>query len=106
MKRHALTICLIATPALAQGPGWTANSTIAKMIDTANGGVNVRLTPDLEACTSQSGYGQLYASLYPHHPGIDRIKAILLTAYAMGATVSTYLTDNTCTIGEVILGGH
>ncbi|MEO8018737.1 MAG: hypothetical protein ABI769_13055 [Pseudomonadota bacterium] len=84
-----------ALPALAQGPGWTANSTVIKIVDTGNGGVNVRLSPDLTGCTSQSGYGGAYASLYPSHAGIDRIKATLLTAYATGATVSLYLGDST-----------
>ncbi len=106
MKKCMTIFFLASMPALAQGPGWTANSTIAKIVDTANGGVNVRLTPDLSGCTSQSGYGQHYASLYPNHPGINRIKATLLTAYATGTTVSIYLSDNTCTIQEVLLGGH
>jgi hypothetical protein len=92
-------------PALAQGPGWTANATIIRIVDTSNGGVNIRLSPDVTGCTSQSGYGSNYASLYPNHPGINRIKATLLTAYTTGATVSVYLGDNTCLITEVILGG-
>jgi len=95
-----------AVPALAQGPGWTANSTVIKIVDTSNGGVNVRLSPDLTGCTSQSGYGAAYASLYPSHPGLNRIKATLLTAYTTGATISLYLGDNTCMITEVLLGGH
>jgi hypothetical protein len=106
MKKFALAMLLAAAPALAQGPGWTANSTVTRIVDTANGGVNVRLSPDLSDCTSQSGYGSLYASLYPNHPGIDRMKATLLTAYATGATLAIYLTDSTCTIGEIRLGGH
>jgi hypothetical protein len=106
MKKRLLPIFLLAAPALAQGPGWTGNSTIVRIVDTTNGGVNVRLSPDLSGCTSQSGYGPLYASLYPGHPGINRIKATLLTAYTTGATVSIYLSDNTCTISEVLLGGH
>jgi len=92
-------------PALAQGPGWTANSTIVRIVDTSNGGVNIRLSPDVTGCTSQSNYGPNYASIYPTHPGIGRIKATLLTAYATGATVSIYLGDSTCTITEVVLGG-
>ena len=78
---------------------------ITKIVDTANGGVNVRLSPELTGCVSQSGYGSAYASLYPTHPGIDRIKATLLTAFATGTPVSIYLDDNTCRIIEVVLGG-
>jgi hypothetical protein len=92
-------------PALAQGPGWTANSTIVRIVDTSNGGINIRLSPDVTGCTSQSGYGSNYASVYPDHPGLNRIKATLLTAYSTGATVSVYLSDGTCRIAEVILGG-
>src|SRR5688500_2428308 len=91
----AIGMMLTAMPAFAQGPGWTVNSTVVSIVDTSNGGVNVRLSPDLSGCTSQSGYGSLYASLFPTHPGIGRIKASLLTAYSTGATVAIYLSDNT-----------
>jgi hypothetical protein len=101
----AAVLLACAMPALAQGPGWTVNSTIVKVVDTSNGGVNVRLSPDVVGCTSLSGYGASFASLYPEHPGINRIKATLLMAYTTGATVSIYLGDSTCRIGEVILGG-
>lgn len=101
-----LSLALCAMPVLAQGPGWTANSTVTGIVDTSNGGVNVRLSPSLVGCTSQSGYGASYASLYPDHPGINRIKATLLTAYATGGTIAIYLSDNTCRIGEVELGGR
>jgi hypothetical protein len=101
----AAALALVAMPAFAQGPGWTATSTIVKIVDTSNGGVNVRLSQDLTGCTSQSGYGDKYASIYPSHPGLDRIKATLLTAYATGTPVSLYLGDNTCLVTEVILGG-
>ena len=105
MKRVACALFLFAVPAFAQGPGWTATSTVTKMVDTANGGVNVRLSPELTGCVSQSGYGSAYASLYPTHPGIDRMKATLLTAFATGTPVSIYLDDSTCRITEVVLGG-
>lgn len=101
----AALLLALTVPALAQGPGWTANATIIRIVDTSNGGVNIRLSPDVTGCTSQSGYGGSYASLYPDHPGINRIKATLLTAYSTGATISVYLGDNTCRITEVILGG-
>lgn len=101
----AAILLALTVPALAQGPGWTANATIIRIVDTSNGGVNIRLSPDVTGCTSQSSYGESYASLYPDHPGINRIKATLLTAYSTGATVAVYLGDNTCRITEVLLGG-
>lgn len=105
LKCAAIATFALALPVLAQGPGWTANSTVIKIVDTGNGGVNVRLSPELTGCTSQSGYGPAFASLYPTHAGIDRIKATLLTAFVTGTPVSIYLGDNTCMISEVILGG-
>lgn len=96
---------LSADPVRAAGPGWTANSTIRQLVVTTTGGVNVRLSPDLSACISQSGYGSQHASIYPTHPGINRIKADLLAAYLTGGVVALYLTDNTCTVGEIVLGG-
>jgi hypothetical protein len=95
-----------ALPAFAQGPGWTVNSVIVSIVDTGSGGVNVRLSPELSGCESQSGYGASYASLYPSHAGINRIKATLLTAYVTGSPIALYLGDNTCTISEVELGGR
>jgi hypothetical protein len=95
----------LATPAHAAGPGWTANSTVTKLVVTFDGGVNVHLSPALSGCTSNSGYGQAFASIYPNHPGINRMKADLLAAYQTGGTVALYLTDSTCRVGELILGG-
>jgi hypothetical protein len=69
---------LMPTLAVAQGPGWTENSTISKLVFTADGGVNVQLSPQLVNCVSNSGYGPAFASVYPSHPGINRIKADLL----------------------------
>lgn len=108
MKRRILAAVVLAVsfPALAQGPGWTVSSTVVKLVNTAAGGVNVRLSPELVNCTSQSGYGPAYASIYPDHPGINRLKADLLYAYATGEPVALYLTDNTCRVGEMILGGY
>jgi len=91
--------------AQAAGPGWTGNSTVAKLVVTVDGGVNVLLSPALTGCTSNSGYGPAFASIYPSHPGINRMKADLLAAYQTGGTVALYLTDNTCRVGELILGG-
>jgi len=101
----ALTILCSASAAVADGPGWTPYATITKLVVTFSGGVNVRLNPEVSNCVSQSGYGPNYASIYPSHPGINRIKADLLAAYLTGKTIALYLSDDTCTVGEVILGG-
>jgi hypothetical protein len=91
-------------PAIAEGPGWVYNVTINQIVDTAAGAINVRVSPSLISCVSQSGYGPTYASVYPSHPAVDRIKATLLTAYVSGIPVSLYFSDSTCTVAEVILG--
>lgn len=91
------------TPASAQGPGWTAISTVVELVNTSNGGVNVRLSPDLSGCTSQSGYGSVYASIYPNHPGLNRLKADLTVAFVTGARVALYLGDSSCSVGEMRL---
>lgn len=96
---------LSADVALAQGIGWTANATVIKLVVTGDGGVNVRLSPDVTGCQSNSNYGPNFASIYPTHPGINRMKADLLTAFTTGTPVSLYLTDSNCTVGEMILGG-
>ena len=92
-------------PAAAEGPGWTANSTVKKLVVTSDGGVNVLLSPQPTSCVSNSGYGPGFASVYPNHPGINRIKADLLTAYMTGGVVALYYSDNTCRVQELILGG-
>lgn len=98
----ALAFCL---PAAAEGPGWSSNATIKKLVITGDGGINIMLSTPLTSCVSNSGYGPGFASVYPSHPGINRIKAALLTAYASGGTVALYFSDNTCKVGEVLLGG-
>lgn len=94
----------IAGNAFAEGPGWIYNVTVTRLVNTANGGFNVSVSPALTSCTSQSGYGPTFASVYPSHAGINRIKADLLTALLTGTKVSLYLNDNTCTVVETILG--
>jgi hypothetical protein len=101
----AAILATASMPALADGPGWTANSTVTKLVVTADGGINVLLSPQLNGCVSQSGYGPNFASVYPTHPGINRIKADLLAAYLSGKTVALYLGDNSCKVLEMILGG-
>ncbi len=86
--------------------GWTVSSQVIKLVVTANGGVNVRLSPELSGCTSQSGYGPRYASVYPDHPGIQNIQANLLAAYMSKTPVTLFLvSDGTCRVGEMVLGG-
>lgn len=106
-KSLTLAACLFAATlsAFAQGPGWTANSTVAKLVVTSDGGVNVSLSPAVNNCVSQSGYGPNFASVYPTHPGINRIKADLLVAYLTGKPVALYFNDSSCTVVEMILGG-
>src|SRR5882672_2702953 len=101
----AVAIAAASAPAFAEGPGWTANSTVVKLVVTYNGGVNVRLSPDRTACVSQSGYGPNFASIYLAHPGINKMKADLLTAYLTGKPVALYFSDSTCRVEELILGG-
>ena len=98
-------VLVMSTPAAADGPGWTANSTVKKLVVTADGGVNVLLSPQPTGCVSNNGYGPGFASVYPNHPGINRMKADLLIAYASGGTVALYYGDNTCKVVEMILGG-
>jgi hypothetical protein len=107
MKFAAVATLFIATPlAHADGPGWVFNRTVVNLVNTTGGGVNVRLSPDLTGCTSQNDYGQNYASIYPDHPGLNRIKADLLTALVTGRVVSLYLNDNTCKVVSTIFGTY
>lgn len=110
MKRIFNYVLLSSALALASFPanaeqGWVVTAKIVKVVATVNGGINVRLSPDLTACTSQGGYGPNYASLYPDHPGKDKIASIFMAAYLADKPVSIYLLDATCKIGEVVLGG-
>ena len=98
-------LIVFITPSFAETKGWTQNSTVEKLVVTFNGGINVRLKPDIYNCVSQSGYGPYYASIYPDHPGIDRMKSDLLLAYATGKPISLYLSNEECKVGELILGG-
>lgn len=89
----------------ADGPGWTVASDVIKIVSVVNGGINVRLSPELSGCTSLSGYGPKYASVYPDHPALNSIQANLLAAYMGGKKVSLYLSDSTCKVGEMVIGG-
>ena len=100
-----LALACLSARAGAEGPGWTANSTVKKLVVTADGGVNIALSPQLTACVSNSNYGPNFASVYPNHPGINRIKADLLAAYMTGGVVALYFDDNKCQVREIALGG-
>ena len=107
---HGCVLALVAglalsLPAAAEGPGWSSNSVVKKLVITGDGGVNVLLSPALTGCVSNSGYGPGFASIYPTHPGINRMKADLLMAYSTGTPVALYFNDNTCRVAEMILGG-
>jgi hypothetical protein len=80
------------------------NRTVIAIVHTNNGGFNVRLSPDLTGCVSQSGYGPNYGSVYPSQAFIDRMKADFLVAFATGKPMSVYLADSQCKIAETILG--
>lgn len=96
---------LLSISAFAE-QGWITQAKITKIVGVINGGINVRITPELSGCTSQSGYGPAYASLYPDHAGKEEILSILLSAYMADKTIAIYLQDDTCKITEVELGGR
>ncbi|PUA28267.1 MAG: hypothetical protein B0W54_17490 [Cellvibrio sp. 79] len=97
---------LFSIPTFAGQQGWVTNAKIARIVATVNGGINIRLIPELSGCVSQSGYGPLYASLYPDHPGKDQIHSILLAAYMSNTPIAVYFNDDKCTIMEIELGGR
>ncbi|NRA25386.1 MAG: hypothetical protein HRU08_13135 [Oleispira sp.] len=86
--------------------GWTGEVEVTRIVVVASGGINVKVEPGLTGCTSQSGYGASYASVYPDHKGLNSIHSNLLAAYMSGKKVSLYLADDTCKLTEMVLGGH
>ena len=96
-----LPFLVASTSLLADGPGWTEFSKVTQLVVTSNGGINVRLEPNLNGCVSQSGYGEHYASIYSSHVGLDRIYSTLLASYVNGKKVSLYLTDSACKVLEI-----
>jgi hypothetical protein len=94
-----------AATALAAGPGWTANSKVVKIVNTLDGSVYVRLSPDVTGCTQPSNYGPNWLSIPASRVGINRIKTDLLVAYTSDLPIALYMIDNQCTVGETILGG-
>ncbi len=106
MKNIGLVVTFIiagflSTFALADGPGWTGEREVVEVVTVVNGGLNVRLSPDLVGCVSQSGYGEKHASIYPDHPGKNLFQANLLAAMMAGKKVSLYLHDNQCKVTEM-----
>lgn len=106
MSTLCLAILVLISSSTFAEEGWIAQAKITKIVGVSNGGINVRITPELRACTSQGGYGPAYASLYPDHAGKAEILSILLSAYMADKTIAIYLQDNTCRISEVELGGR
>ncbi|MDH0864251.1 hypothetical protein [Mitsuaria sp. GD03876] len=92
-----------ATAAHAADPGWVANRQVKKIVVTMQGGFNVLVSPGLTGCTSQSGYGDTWASIYPTHPGVNRMMALLMTAQTSGKRVNLYFYDNNCSVSEAVL---
>lgn len=108
MKR-LLVVLLLMLPlqqTLAGQQGWVINAKVKKIVVVVNGGINFRLEPELSGCISQSGYGERYASVYPDHPGLDKIHSVLLTAYMSDKPIAVYFNDTTCKVYEVELGGR
>lgn len=95
---------ILSVPSYAE-KGWIHSVKVDKIVVVVNGGINVKVRPDLTACTSQSGYGSNYASVYPDHPGKDQILSVLLAAKMADQQVGIWLSDDSCRIGEVVLGG-
>jgi len=100
-----MVLLAMAYPTVAEGPGWTAVGKVVRIVNTANGGFNIRMSPELTGCVSQSNYGPAYASVLPNHLGLNRIKADVLLAFATGADIRLYLSDSNCTVAEMVLGG-
>ena len=109
MKNRIIVLCVLFLSGITQlsaEQGWITTAKVTKIVVTAAGGINVRITPELTSCTSLSGYGPRYASVHPDHPGLDRIQSILLATYMADKTVALYLSDSTCKVLEVELGGR
>ena len=96
-------LCGFSVNTLADGPGWTIESNVELIVTVINGGINVKLSPDLNGCTSQSGYGEHFASIYPDHAGVSLFQSNLLAAMMSGKKVRLYLMDSTCKVGEMII---
>lgn len=94
-------LLLISSLSMAEGPGWTTHSKVVEIVVTVTGGINVKLSPGLTGCTSQSGYGPAYASVYVDHPGLKSIHSNLLTAMASNRDVRLWFSNDQCKVGEM-----
>jgi hypothetical protein len=103
MKKYVVLAFLLfgSSVSVAEGPGWTDYSKVVEIVVTVSGGINVKLSPELSGCTSQSGYGVKYASVYIDHPGLKSIHSNLLTAMAASKDVRLWFSDSTCKVGEM-----
>jgi hypothetical protein len=85
----------------AEGPGWTGLREVVEVVTVIHGGINVRLSPELKGCDSQSGYGSRYASIFPDHKGLQLFQSNLLAAMMSGKKVNLYLGDSNCKATEM-----
>jgi hypothetical protein len=112
MKKSVLKMLAIgflvmgSSSAIAGQTGWVVSAKVKTIVATGNGGIDFRLVPELSGCVSQSGYGALYASVYPDNPALKNIQSILLAAYMADKPVAVWFSDTNCTVGEVELGGR
>ncbi|MEY8215341.1 MAG: hypothetical protein RPR97_12785 [Colwellia sp.] len=109
MKNLIFRVLFIATIIFGSLPvyaGWTGEVEVTKIVVVANGGINVKVEPSLTGCDPQSGYPSSYAYVDPDHKGLNSIHSNLLAAYMSGKKVTLYLSDSTCKIGEMVLGGN
>ncbi len=98
-----LIIVSFSVSAFSDGPGWTGSRDVVEVVTVINGGINVKLDPELNNCVSQSGYGPRYAYISPDHPGLQLFQSNLLAAMMSGKKVALYLGDATCKATEMRL---
>ncbi|WP_419812111.1 hypothetical protein [Bacterioplanoides sp.] len=100
------TLLLIISSYSIANEGWNGPYAIDRIVVTAQGWVNVRfIDSTLSGCKPQSGYPGNYATLSKEHKGFQALNALLLSAYVSGKPVQVWLSDDTCTIGEAVIGG-
>lgn len=73
------------------------NVTVTQRANTANGGFNIRVSPGLSSCVSQSGYGpwlRVHLSVSSRHQPDEG--GHLLVAFLTGTAMSLYFNDSSC----------